>query len=405
MASKSSAPPGAAEAVPEAAARAFTGVRVVVVAHGPPMRGGIATVALDIVEDPLLAEEFEVVFLNTSQNDDQRGELALENVTRAVGHAWQTFRLARRGAVVHSHAVQHPVFVAWRQVAIALAARARGARVLLHNHAQPPYMEPPGGYRVSRAHRAAFAVLDRLVDANIMIAEAGVPNLRQYMPTTALPVVNNSIVVHDVTPTTADHDPPVVLFVGELLERKGVRDLLDALDLLEARGVTGWELRIVGDDRPGLDPLKDDMVRLIGERGRAGAMTGPLDRAGVYRHFAEADLYVFPTYTEGQPFTVIESLAAGVPIVGTDIQALANMISDGENGRLVPTGDVEALADAIEELLADPDRRRRISEANRDLARRRFDRAVFRDQLAGLYRLHGRPSRAALRRRARAGRR
>jgi glycosyltransferase involved in cell wall biosynthesis len=369
-----------------------SGIRVVVVAHGPPMKGGVATVALDIVEDPQLREEFEVVFLNTSQNDDQRGSFAVENLQRAAQHAWATFRLARAGSVVHSHSVQHPVCVAWRQVAIAAAARLRGARVLLHNHAQPPYMEPPGGYRVSGAHRLAFRVLDLLADANIMIAEAGVPNLRQHMPTVDLPVVYNSVVVDDIEPTSAVHEPPVVLFVGELLERKGVRDLLDAVELLRARGVHDWELRIVGDNRSGLDPLKDDMVELIVQRGFGDAMTGPVERSDVYRHLAEADIYVFPTYTEGQPFTVIESLAAGVPIVASDIQAIANMIADGSNGRLVGAGDVEGFADALEELLADPGRRRRISEANRELARRRFDRGVFRDALAGLYRLHGRPS-------------
>jgi glycosyltransferase involved in cell wall biosynthesis len=378
--------------------RPQSGIRVVVVAHGPPMKGGVATVALDIVEDPRLCEEFEVVFLNTSQNDDQRGSFAVENLQRAAQHAWSTFRLARAGSVVHSHSVQHPVFVAWRQVAIAAAARLRGARVLLHNHAQPPYMEPPGGYRVSAPHRLAFRVLDRLADANIMIAEAGVPNLRAHMPSVDLPVVYNSVVVDDIEPTSADHEPPVVLFVGELLERKGVRDLLDALDLLRSRGVTHWELRIVGDNRPGLDPLKDDMVELIVRRGFGDTMTGPVERSDVYRHLSEADIYVFPTYTEGQPFTVIESLAAGVPIVASDIQAIANMITDGPNGRLVGAGDVEGFAEALEELLADPGRRRRISEENRELARRRFDRGVFRDALAELYRLHGRPSRRVRRR-------
>ena len=363
------------------------------------MRGGVATVALDIVEDPVLNEEFDVVFQNTSQNDDGRGEFGLENIARALQHSWDTFRLARRGAVVHTHSVQHPVFVAWRQVAIALAARARGARVLAHNHAQPPYMEPPGEYRISAAHRLGFRVLDLLVDANILIAAAGEPNLRQYMPTAELPVIANSIEVDEVVPTSADHEPPVILFVGEMLERKGLVVLMDALDILEGRGVTDWELRIVGDNRPGLDPDKDAMSELITSRGRAAAMTGPLRREQVLEELAAADIYVFPTYTEGQPFTVIESLAAGVPIVASNIQAIWNMISDGENGALVEPGDAEGFADAIQTLLEDPELRRKVSESNRALAKRRFDRSVFRENLAELYRLHGRPSRSLLRRR------
>lgn len=364
----------------------FSGVRVVVVAHGPPLKGGITTVAMDLIEDPALNAEFEMIFHNTAQNDDQRGKFSPENVTRAFGDALGTFRLARRGSVVHSHAVQDPWLVAWRQVLIAAAARARGARVLLHNHNQAPYMEKPGEYRISRLNRWAFAVLDRLVDANILIAAAGEPNIRQYMPTVQLPVIANSVVVEAMTPTTAVHDPVVILFIGELLERKGVRILLDALDLLDERGVGAYELRIVGDNRPGLDPLKDQMVALITERGRAETMTGPLNRDEVYRHLSEADVYVFPTYTEGQPFTVIEALAAGVPIVASDIQAIANMIEDGPNGRLLPISDTPGFADAIGELVADPDRRREISANNRRLASSRFDRSVFSSRIAELYR-------------------
>jgi colanic acid/amylovoran biosynthesis glycosyltransferase len=251
-------------------------------------------------------------------------------------------------------------------------------------------MAAPGEYCVSRANRWAFAVLDRLAEANVLIAEAGVANMRPLMPTVDLPVVANSVVVDDVMPTTADHDPAVVLFIGELLPRKGLVVLLDALDLLDERGVSAFEVRIVGDDRPGLDPEKDAMVRLVRDRGRGDSLTGPLPREGVYRHLAEADVYVFPTETEGQPFTVIESLAAGVPIVSTDIPAITAMISDGIHGSLVPVGDATAVADAIEALLADPDRRRTISAANRRLAHERFDRSVFRERVAELYRRHGR---------------
>lgn len=381
----------------------FSGIRVVVVAHGPPVKGGITTVAMDLVEDPGLNAEFEMVFLNTSQNDDQRGRLGLENVRRAVVDSARTLRLARPGSVVHSHSVQQPWPTAWRQVAIALAARVRGARVILHNHAQPPYMEPPRGYRVGRLNRWAFAVLDRLAAANVLIAAAGEPNIRQYMPTVELPVIANSIVVDDVVATSAVHDPPVVLFIGELLRRKGVVDLLDAVDRLRDRGAPPFELRILGDNRPGLDPAKDQMVAEITRRGHTDAMTGPVARHEVYRHLSEADLYVFPTFTEGQPFTVIESLAAGVPIVSTRIQAITNMIVDGVHGRLVPVEDPAALADAMEELLSDPEQRRRISEANRRLARERFDRPVFRELIAEQYRLHGRPAGSGRRRRATPG--
>lgn len=367
----------------------FSGIRVVVVAHGPPLAGGITTVAMDLVEDPVLNAEFEVVFVNTSQNEEARGKLSVQNVRRLLADAVATFRRARRGAVVHTHSVQEPWPVAWRQVGIALAARLRGARVVLHNHAAAPYMLAPGRYRPGRLNRWAFAVLDRLAVENVLLAGSGVANLRPWFPTTALPVINNSVVVDEVPTSTADHDPPVVLFVGELLARKGVRTLLDALDLVDERGGNTYELRIVGNDTLGLDPAKDEMIREVRARGRGDALTGAVPRHEVYRHLSGSDLYVLPTDYEGQPFGVIEALAAGVPIVATDLPSLASMFDDPANGRLVERTDTAGFADAIASLLGDVDERRRINAANRSLARDRFDRSVFRERVAELYRRHG----------------
>ena len=372
------------------ATRARDGRRVVVVSHGPPLTGGIVTVALDLVEDPELNAEFEIVFQNTTQAEDKRGKLALENIWRAITHAWDTFRLARRGGLVHTHSVQDPTLVAWRQVLIALAARLRGSRVLLHNHAYRPYMAAPGEFEVGAAHRLAFRLLDRLADANVLLSAAGIPNLRPLMRTIDLPVVANSVVADDIAQSTARHDPPVILFVGEMLERKGVLVLLDALDLLREKYDGSWEIRIVGNDTMGLDPEKDRVITAVRERGHAKAMTGAIPREEVYRHLSESDVFVFPTFVEGQPFSVIESLAAGVPIVGSDIPTVADMFTDGVHGRLVPPRDAQALADALVDVLSDPERRGAMGAECRQLALARFDRAVFREHIAQLYRETGR---------------
>ena len=364
--------------------------RVIVVAHGPPLKGGITTVALDLVENRQLNDEFEMVFQNTSQAQDKRGTLALENILRAFTHAFRTFVLARRGAVVHTHSVQDPTLVAWRQVLIAAAARLRGARVLLHNHAFRPYMEPPGGYSIGRAHRIAFWLLDHLADANILLSAEGLANLEPLMPHTPMPVVANSVVVDDFRISSVDHDPAVLLFVGELLERKGLLVLLDALDDLSTRDLPNWKMVLVGDNTMGLDPEKDRIVTEVRTRGYGSSMTGPVSRDEVYEHLANSDIFVFPTFVEGQPFSVIESLAAGVPIVASDIPTVADMITDGVEGRLVEVGDPSALAGALADLLANVGERKRMGARGRQHAVQTFDRSVFIDRIAGLYREYGR---------------
>lgn len=365
--------------------------RVVVVAHGPPLKGGITTVALDLVDSPQLNAQFDMVFQNTTQAEDNRGTFAIGNVIRAVAHALRTFTLSRRGAIVHTHSVQDPTLVAWRQVLIAAAARLRGARVLLHNHAFRPYMEPPGGYHVGLAHRIAFRLLDMLADANILLSAQGLGNIEPLMPHTPLPVVPNSVVVDDFVVSSVDHDPAVLLFVGELLERKGVLVLLDALDILSGRtDLPPWKPVIVGANRMGLDPEKDRMITEIRSRGYGSAMTGAVQRDDVYDLLSQADLFVFPSFVEGQPFSIIESLAAGVPVVASNIPTITDMVSDGIDGRLVPVGDPVALADALSELLNDVPARKRMGASGHDRAVRTYDRKVFESRISDLYREYAR---------------
>lgn len=366
--------------------RTRPGPRVVVVAHGPPLKGGITTVALDLVESPDLNSRFEMVFQNTTQAQDARGTFAIGNVVRAITHALRTFTLARRGSIVHTHSVQDPTLVAWRQVLIALAARLRGARVLLHNHAFRPYMEPPGGYRIGFAHRLAFRILDLLADANIILSAQGLANIGHLMPHTPLPVIPNSVVVDDFMVTSADHDPAVLLFVGELLERKGVLVLLDAFDILSAdESLPSWKPVIIGANGMGLDPEKDRIITEIRSRGYGSAMTGAVSRAEVYEHLGAADVFVFPSFVEGQPFSVIEALAAGVPIVASDIPTIADMISNDNEGLLVPVRNAGALAEALREMLRDVPARRKMGANGRARAISTYDRKIFETRIGDLY--------------------
>ncbi|MEZ5269089.1 MAG: hypothetical protein R2789_11175 [Microthrixaceae bacterium] len=142
---------------------------------------------------------------------------------------------------MHTASVQDPVFVAWRQVAIAaVAARLQGPRCCCTT-GYLPYMLEPGGYRVGRAHqRMAFAILGRLCGANILIGEAGVGNLRPYMAHTDLPVVHLAPVVVTTCPTA----PRCTTLPGSCSSAKktcsneGLTVLMDALDLLDATGTS-----------------------------------------------------------------------------------------------------------------------------------------------------------------------
>jgi glycosyltransferase involved in cell wall biosynthesis len=82
-------------------------------------------------------------------------------------------------------------------------------------------------------------------------------------------------------------------------------------------------------------------------------------------HLTGLDLFVLPSRFEGFPLAILEAMLACLPVVATDVGSVAEAVIDGETGLLVPPEDPEALAASISELLADPERRRRMGAAGR----------------------------------------
>lgn len=363
--------------------------RVIVVGHGPPLRGGISTVVTNIADDPDLNRTFNIEFFNTAQSEANRGKFALENVARVFRDSWQLFRLVRRGNIVHSHSVQDPTFVAWRQVMFAIATRLRGAKMVLHNHAFRIYMEPAGTYSVGIAHRVAYWLLDKLCVANVLLTTAGIPNLRPLMPRIDFPVISNSVRVSDVDPARPGAQPPTLIVVGEIIEQKGISTLVAALDQLKSTGVADWNLEIIGNNEPGTDPDRDRMLSLIEKSGLASSMTGPLPKEEVLKHLSAADIFVFPTKVEGQPFALMEAMSAGLAIIASDIPTIAAMVTDEETGVLVPVDDAAALSEALRQLIEDPQRRVALGQASREVATERYDHPVFVAEITRLYTMYG----------------
>ncbi|MGV9769740.1 glycosyltransferase [Microbacterium sp. NPDC003461] len=150
--------------------------------------------------------------------------------------------------------------------------------------------------------------------------------------------------------------PLRVVFVGALSEAKGVPDLLEA-SARASRSVP-HELVFVGDG-----PLRE-RVRSAAAQDPRIRMTGQLDRDGVRRELAQADLFVLPTqragrWREAAGLVTLEAQAMAVPVVVYDSGGAGEMLADGETGILVPERDVDALADAIRLVLSLPTAERR----------------------------------------------
>ncbi len=174
----------------------------------------------------------------------------------------------------------------------------------------------------------------------------------------------------------------VLLFVGRLGQEKNVDFLLRAYRrVLEAAPEIPTRLVLVGGG-----PETKHLRRVTASLGLEERVlfTGPLSSQDVVHCYAGAYLFVFPSVTETQGLVIGEAKAAGVPAVAVNAFGVREMIAHGEDGYLTPLEE-EAFADRIVELLADPERHRRMVDAARERSRE-LSAKILGKRLEGIYR-------------------
>ena len=174
-------------------------------------------------------------------------------------------------------------------------------------------------------------------------------------------------------------DARVVSMIGEIGPRKDQGTFLRAVSRLRDAGRRGVAYLIAGAGAPGeaerlgllcrgLD-LDGDPVRRLGFRTDVPSL------------LALSDLVVLPSRQEGFPNTLLEAMALGVPAIGTPVDGIPELITDGVDGLLSPVGDDTALAEALARLLDDETLRRRLGEAAAATVRERFTQSTAMDRL------------------------
>ena len=112
---------------------------------------------------------------------------------------------------------------------------------------------------------------------------------------------------------------------------------------------------------------------------------GRVPREALPDEYRRSDLFVLPTLADNTPVTLMEAMACGVPAVATSVGGVPEIVDPGKSGLLVPAGDVPALTAALERLLADPDARKRMGAAGRQVAESRFARRRMVSDLERAY--------------------
>jgi glycosyltransferase involved in cell wall biosynthesis len=285
---------------------------------------------------------------------------------------------AERADVLHTHA-HFSLNVLGR-----LAGRLAGAQVVAHMHISNVF-RADGVAR--RAQVAVDNVTARLCSRIVAVSEATRDSLvRQGYPAARVVVVHNGIgpaaPVEPRRPKGVPDAAPLLLHVGRLAPVKGQRELIEALALLRRPDALAV---LAGKDLETGGSYQCELEALAAELGVRERVVFAGYRDDVPALLAAADVFVLPSFVEGLPLTVLEAMAAARPVVASRVGGTPEAVVHGETGVLVPPGDVEALAGALNELLADPERARRLGEAGKQRVKERFSVGVMSDRVLAAY--------------------
>jgi glycosyltransferase involved in cell wall biosynthesis len=324
--------------------------------------GGAQRVALD-QSAGLDPDRFEVELMSLELKPARPGPLDRHRhvpIRRlgAFGDRWARLGLALVGPLrrfrphlVHGHLVA-------AGIAAAVGARLQpGPRVVVTFHNLTDW-EEKRGHPLRVLGRRAFRWCDAMVAVSQAVREAMArvdPGLarRAHVIPNGVDLASFAAAASQRAAARArnDYRPQdfVVGSVARLDPRKGLDVLVEAISIARPR-LPDVRLRLVG-----AGPERERLERQVESLGLRGCVQFAGERTEVASELATMDLFAIPSRTEGQGVAAIEALAAGVPVVGSRVGGIPEVVTEGVCGRLVEAGSPERLAEAIVELATNPE--------------------------------------------------
>lgn len=172
------------------------------------------------------------------------------------------------------------------------------------------------------------------------------------------------------------------IFVGRIVRNKGINELCHAFDKLSKDYPV--RLLLVGVYEDNLDPISSESKSII-DSNPSIEYVGPQYGDDLLAFYAAADCFVFPSYREGFPNTVLEAGAMGLPSIVTDINGSREIIRQSENGLIIPPRDSDALYDAMANMIKDKTARDLMADNARQMIASRFEQGFVRKCLYDFY--------------------
>lgn len=256
---------------------------------------------------------------------------------------------SRRIDVVHIHSSAGVSFA--RKTIFVYICKAFGKKTILHLHASRFYdfFLPQGGLK-----KKWINTVFKKVDLVIALCSDWETHIRAHYPEVNVRTIHNPVDLQQMefTPKIKQERDFRVIFVGFLIESKGIKDLLNLARQLKDQGKTHIKFILAGKGE--LENYILDYVarhELEQQVNYIGWVSGDT-KDQLYR---DADLFFLPSYKEGMPMSILEAMSYSLPVVSTNIAGIPDLIDNGKNGFMLKPGDIEGFNQKISQLAASPE--------------------------------------------------
>lgn len=352
-------------------------LRVLHIGPLPPPVGGMATVVVNLLST---LEPYCKIRLLDNQKTTLENRALWQGILAQLRQLWQLFLLCInwRPSIVHIHTCSW--FTFWRNTLDVAVSKLLFRRIVLHIHGGQfhKFLNSLSWWQ-SLLVRLVFRASDRVV----VLSEEWSRRLSGWCVPEKLVVVPNGVPVQSVGHKQKD-GLTHILCLANYSKDKGQDDLIRAV----AGTADPSSLRISLLGAEAEKGHQDSLRRLVDELNleKQVEIPGPKIGSEKQSYLDEADIFCLPSYDEGLPMSMLEAMAAGVPVIVTRVGAIPEVVSDGVDGFLYDPGNIEDLAKCIDYLVEDPSRSKNIGLAGYERVKQKYSIGVAATRIMTIYR-------------------
>ena len=351
-------------------------MKVLMLGNHESVHGGITSVIKQLLNYNWRADNIQMKFIATYKYSN--------NILKILYFIWAYFKILiyimkEKPDIVHVHMSHSGSFV--RVNFIKKMCMRLKTPIVVHLHGS----EFKKFYKNSSSENKKEIIrLFNDISGTIVLGEQWKKFILDISPDANVIVLNNTVKIPELVQRDVDKDIQI-LFLGVLIERKGVSDILKSFKKLKDIGILeklNVKFNIGGS---GIEEVKLKEFVELNEMNDYINFLGWINEEEKKEMLKRNQLFVLPSYNEGLPIAILEAMSYGLAIVSTDVGSIQEAVHDNINGFIVTPGNIDGYFEALKELIINKDLRVNMMNQSRKIALEKFDEKNYFKRIKILY--------------------